>query len=74
MCCWIMGKLRNIILGWWYRITNSNYELYTSRMAICKNCDKKIVILGDDVCSECGCFLKAKCRVKDEKCLMNKWE
>lgn len=41
-------------------------------MGICSTCDKRIKILGDDVCSECGCFLKAKCRVKDEKCLNGK--
>lgn len=67
-----MIKIWHIILGWWYRITGSNYELYKSRMDICSACDKKIKILGDDVCSDCGCFLKAKCRVKDEKCLNGK--
>jgi len=68
-----MGKLRNIILGWWYRITGSNYELYKSRMDICSTCDKRIKILGDDYCSSCGCALKAKNRVKEEHCVENKW-
>ena len=69
----MINKLKNIVLGWWFRITNSNYDLYKERIEICNSCDKKIKILGDDYCSACGCSLKAKCRVKDEKCLMDKW-
>ena len=74
MCCWFMiKKLRNIILGWWFKITGSNYELYKKRMDICKECEHKTYILNDYWCSQCGCNLSAKCRVKEEKCLMNKW-
>jgi hypothetical protein len=29
-------------------------------------------MLGD-ICDECGCVLSAKARVKDEKCVLNKW-
>jgi hypothetical protein len=25
------------------------------------------------VCSQCGCFLKAKSRSPEEKCVLNKW-
>lgn len=75
MCCWKMiRKLLNIIIGWWFRITGSNYDLYKSRIDICNSCEYKKILLGDEVCSVCGCFLKAKARVKNEKCMLNKWE
>lgn len=25
------------------------------------------------MCSQCGCIIKSKVKVKDEQCLMNKW-
>ena len=68
-----MNKIFNIIRGWFYRFTNKNNYLFKTRFDICNTCDKKIKILGDDYCSMCGCALRAKCRVKDEKCLNGKW-
>jgi len=69
----MIKKIRNIFLGWWYRITGSNYELYKNRIKICNQCEHKVKMFGDYWCNQCGCELKAKTRVKDEKCLMNKW-
>lgn len=70
----ILKKVWNIIKGWWYKIFNKKEDLATTRLAICKTCESKLKldVLGD-VCSECGCVLDAKTRVKDEKCELNKW-
>lgn len=74
MCCRKMIiKIKHIILGWWYRITGSNYDLYKSRMETCRSCEYRKLLFGDEICSVCGCFLKAKTRVENEKCLKGKW-
>lgn len=75
MPCWKMvKKLINIIKGWSYRLLNKNEQLAKKRIAICNKCHSRthIDIIGD-ICDECGCVLKAKARVEDEKCELNKW-
>jgi hypothetical protein len=29
--------------------------------------------MGTRICSECGCPIKSKTTVEDEKCYLNKW-
>ena len=43
------------------------------RYEICMNCEDKIKIGNEWVCSQCGCFLRAKTRSPKEKCLNDKW-
>lgn len=43
------------------------------RENVCNTCESKKVILGADVCSECGCLLKAKRSIKTETCPRGKW-
>ena len=75
MSCWKMvKKLINIVKGWWFYLFNKNEKLANTRITICNKCDKKMHIdMVGDICSECGCVLSAKARVKDEKCELNKW-
>lgn len=69
----IVRKIINIITGHWYNLFNINNKLYMSRYTYCKNCKHKEKIFGINYCSLCGCPLKDKLRVADEKCLNGNW-
>lgn len=64
-----MRKLSNIFLGWWFWITNFDAPLAQERLRFCKDCPSRIGIL----CGECGCVLKAKARLMDEECPLDRW-
>lgn len=68
-----MVVIKNIILGFFYNLFDMKNELYRSRRKVCNKCESNKKIMGMHYCDQCGCFLRAKLRVKDEKCLMNKW-
>lgn len=70
----LFKKIKHIIFGWWYNFIGINYELMNNRMKICNKCEYKIHLTKHiEVCSLCGCYLKAKTRIKDEYCLLKKW-
>lgn len=69
----ILIKLKNIIIGWYYRFTGVNYELYKTRSKICESCEFRTKIFGDWFCSACGCSIASKTRVESENCKLNKW-
>jgi len=53
------------------RITASK-KVERARMAVCETCDafdKK-----RKRCSKCGCYMKAKTKLKESKCPLGKWE
>ncbi len=62
-----------VITGWFNRFTGKEENLYKERMIFCNKCEDKITIFGEETCSLCGCPLKSKNRVKDEKCLKGLW-
>lgn len=47
-------------------------EVAKERLEICNNCPKMIKLTGN--CAECGCFLSAKCKFRQEKCPLGKWD
>lgn len=64
----------NILIGWYNKLFKKNNKLYEDRIAICNQCDSRQKISKkESICKECGCVLSAKTRVKDEKCMLNKW-
>lgn len=65
--------IRRVFTGWYNRFTGKEESLYQERMKICSSCKDKINIFGEETCSLCGCPLKSKNRVKDEKCLKGLW-
>ena len=70
----ILNKFLHIIKGWFYDFIDFNPELLKSRLEICNQCEhKKQLTKSIEICSECGCPLKKKCRVKEESCLLGKW-
>ena len=58
----------SIIKGNFYRFHNVNNDLYIKRYSKCKNCQHKENTPIGEVCGLCGCPLKSKLRVPDEKC------
>lgn len=73
-CRKMVKKLINIIKGWYFHLFKKHEQLAIKRISICNKCNSRVTIemLGD-ICDECGCVLSAKARVKDEKCVLNKW-
>jgi len=45
-------------------------DVATARYAICKGCPELTITKQ---CKLCGCFMKAKTRLKDAKCPIGKW-
>lgn len=49
-------------------------EEFSARLDICSGCPKRIEpIPNAPQCSECGCFLKAKAKLKAATCPEKKW-
>jgi len=65
-------KIKNIIEGWYRRLFKPLNEHEKRRLQICETCDDKTKIGKGYVCNHCGCFIKAKVRVANEVCPLNK--
>jgi len=46
-------------------------EIAQNRLNICLGCDRLNQTLQN--CKECGCFVRAKTKFKQEKCPLGKW-
>ena len=66
-----MSKAKEIAEGFGNLIfkTDEVEEISKYRLNICGTCEYRQNIK----CSICGCFLSAKSRSKDSKCLKGKW-
>lgn len=67
---YFFAKVYRIFLGWYYFITNKNNEMALERLKICVECP----LMKRGVCTDCGCVLQAKARIKEEKCPLDKWD
>lgn len=67
-------SIKHISKGIYNYIFNKNKDISAKRTKICDNC-KEIIIYGKDekICGQCGCFIKLKTKVLEEKCPLNKW-
>lgn len=64
----------SVIKGNWMRLTGGNTRLYHIRRRSCMSCTERESVKGvGEICGICGCPLKSKLRVEDEKCGLNKW-
>lgn len=50
-------------------LTLATQETKNNRRNICNNCESRKAFL----CSECGCIIRAKTAVDNEKCPIQKW-
>lgn len=48
-------------------------EIIIKRLDTCSRCDKKVVSLIGAKCAECGCILKLKAQLEQQKCPLGKW-
>lgn len=60
------------------QLDKANEDIMNTRLEICKKCEyktKEESLSGKILfrCKKCRCFLKAKVRIKSEKCPINKW-
>ena len=70
----MINKIKNIIKGWYYKLTGINFELLEQRMKQCKECSEILYITKNTaICKNCGCELSAKTRVESEICPLKKW-
>ncbi len=49
----------------------NNQDLIDKRLSVCLQCDR--MDKKNNRCLECGCFLKYKITLVDEKCPLGKW-
>lgn len=68
-----MKKLKNIIIGWYRKLTNRKSDYSLNRLQICSRCSYREEFAGMYFCSKCFCELTAKSEVEDEKCLDGRW-
>lgn len=53
------------------RTQHATNEVAAERLEICKQCPK--FIKATTQCTECGCFMFAKTKLKAAKCPLGKW-
>ena len=59
---------------WDFVNPNTEYaeeELSTKRFSICEKCPSLLKVTSQ--CKECGCFMKAKVKLKEAVCPLSKW-
>lgn len=69
----LFQKIKNIIIGNWRNLSGYQSDFQKQRLKICKKCPYNIKYMGTRVCSICGCIIKSKASVENEKCYINKW-
>jgi hypothetical protein len=50
---------------------NKIQKLGNERFSICKECSELIKLTNQ--CKKCGCFMKIKVLIPNQKCPLNKW-
>ena len=66
--------IKYIAEGWFFEIFQFFIKLkyrkpFEERLKICQRCPSNI----NECCKECGCFIKAKTKVKELSCPYGKW-
>lgn len=69
-----MVKIWHIIKGTYNNIFNKFSKLSIYRMSVCATCPKRKHIWGfGHYCSICGCIIKSKVTIDEEKCPNGRW-
>lgn len=66
-----MINVSDILEGYWKLLTGQNREVMKTRAEICYNCGFLNRTFG--TCGRCGCGIKAKASLDQEKCPEGKW-
>ena len=69
----MINKIKNIIIGWFRYIFKPQTKMAKERLTICRQCPHIGKTFGKEICTLCGCVLKAKVEVQDEICYDGRW-
>lgn len=69
----VVNWIKRVIKGNWRNLIGYETKESKRRYEICKTCEHNIRFSGVRLCELCGCPLKSKTKVEEEKCLINKW-
>lgn len=69
----MVRKIKNIIVGWYRKLTGRKSNFAENRIKICKRCSHREEFAGMEFCSLCFCEIYAKSEVEDEICLDGRW-
>lgn len=69
----MIDQITKILEGHVLEALNKNKSFYEERIEICKNCTFFAETNFGPKCMQCGCRLRAKARIKNAKCNINKW-
>lgn len=69
----MIKEVSDIIEGHILEALDKNKSFYEERIEICKNCSFFAEGKFGPVCLKCGCRLRAKARIYNAKCNINKW-
>lgn len=70
-CC---KKVKHIATGWASLVSERSIGRQAKkRLAICRNCKSNRWRGLRMWCRECRCYIPAKVRVAEEKCVLGKW-
>ena len=70
----LLVKLWHIVEGTFRNIFKLYPEYSTNRLKICNNCPFKCYVpMMGYCCSKCGCVIKSKITIKEERCPVGKW-
>jgi hypothetical protein len=70
-CC--IKRVKNIASGWAQLLLIKPHKIAKVRLIVCRNCKSNRWGGRRMWCKECGCYIPAKVRVKDEVCPLKKW-
>lgn len=70
----VFSKIKNIIVGNWRNLTGYTSDIQKERLKICKTCEHNVKFANTRICNLCGCILKSKASIENEKCLLGKWQ
>ena len=70
----LAGKAKSIAVGYTNLARGVKYEFTDDRIRACQRCSRNKWRGKTLWCQECGCYVPAKARVKEEKCPLGLWK
>lgn len=70
----MLTKFKHILLGTYYNLLNKKQDIAYPRLMICSKCKYNKISIGfGNYCNLCGCILKSKTTIGEERCPAGKW-
>lgn len=65
--------IKMVIVAWYKRIIGIQSEEAKRRLQICMECEDKIKLGKEYICSHCGCPIKTAALADEKECSIGKW-